>query len=569
MTQTDKSVEFDPELTPDADHENLIAVVIKRLLLAVKNSTLYPSRHDARVTCIKHLLEGIQSYLAQYPRLVIVVDKNRLVSDGHVLHEGRLHRDNIAFLLHRDGIQWISFDSGLEMDELAEFLDILKRYRTREEFNGGDIVTALWQAEFAHIKYATDDLFWQDEPILDIAGLKVFDPDQSIPANETPEQRDAQSLASAEHAKALWVLTEKEKAMTRRMIAEQEQRNDDPDVFDILLIILNEQNDKEDYTAVLDLVRECFEHTLARGEFSDGLTFLDNLGRIYARYKKEGFWAQAHLDDFYLIISGKHLYSGLQQFITGRRTIRRRQLDELRQLITRLPPQCTTALGKLLPDVKGSLLRRCVLEGMGIQSNRNIGPLASLTGNENDKIAIPAISLLAYIRHPRALGILRRLIRSGRESRRIAAVKALIRHPDSEARDFGGILEDESKAVVDMFIHYLRKRQDAGAEAIVADRLASGKFTRRDTDFLMKLYGTLGHCGSEQSLEVLKRQLNKLRLFSGTVGRAHQTGAALALLQLNTAPALRIFENASRNFRFSVRKACRQAREMNRATAAE
>ena len=81
-------------------------------------------------------------------------------------------------------------------------------------------------------------------------------------------------------------------------------------MFDILLIILNEQNDKEDYTAVLDLVRECFEHTLARGEFSDGLTFLDNLGPIYARYQKEGFWAQAHLDDFYLIISGKHLYSG-------------------------------------------------------------------------------------------------------------------------------------------------------------------------------------------------------------------------------------------------------------------
>ena len=46
------------------------------------------------------------------------------------MHEGRLHRDNVAFLLHRDGIQWISFDSGLEGDELAEFLDILKRYRT-------------------------------------------------------------------------------------------------------------------------------------------------------------------------------------------------------------------------------------------------------------------------------------------------------------------------------------------------------------------------------------------------------------------------------------------------------
>ena len=55
-------------------------------------------------------------------------------------------------------------------------------------------------------------------------------------------------------------------------------------------------------------------------------------------------------------------------------------LDELRQLITRLPTPMHHRVGEAASRCERiPSLRRCILEGMGIQSNRNIGPLASLT----------------------------------------------------------------------------------------------------------------------------------------------------------------------------------------------
>jgi hypothetical protein len=248
-------------------HDKQIAKVIKKLLVTFRNVSLYPKQHDILVTCRKDLFIELQSYLGHCSRLVLVAHKNRLLCDGYVLHKGSMNKENLAFLLYRDGIQWLSFESGLEEVELSELFDILKRYRTKEEYDGGDIVTALWQADFTHIKYGADDLLWKDEPILDISALNISQKRQSIPVDPASELIDARSLASFNQAKSLWELTEEEKEQTRRFITDHEQRDTDLDVFDILLIILNEQNDNENYSAILELVQECYQRTLARGEF--------------------------------------------------------------------------------------------------------------------------------------------------------------------------------------------------------------------------------------------------------------------------------------------------------------
>jgi hypothetical protein len=537
------------------------ALVIRQLLMAIKNSTLYPSGHTILINAVTDLFKVLQSYLEHCSRLVIVVEANRLLSDGQILHEGPKNKENIAFLLHRDGVQWISFEQGIAEEELTELLDIFRRYRAKEEYDGGDIVTALWQADFFHIKYGTDDLLWKDEPLLDISTLKVSgeaDPSQDL---QTDEQLHAQSLASADKSTTLWELTEEEREKTRRMIAEQEQRDDDLDIFDILIIILHEQNEKEDYSAVLDLVRECFERTLARSEFSEAIIFLRKMSEIYQQYKANGFWAQAHLDDFFIMISGKHLYAGLHVFLRNNKKAEREQREALGEMIGLLPPQSIRSLGKLLPDINDTALRQTILKSIAVQAKKNIGPLASLTGNENDGIAIPAIGLLAHVNHAQALKILKRQIQSDQEKRRIAAVKAISRHPMSKASDFEEFLEDRSLSVVKPALAYLGCRQDAEAARLIMARIDTGNFSRHDGKLLLALYDCLGRCLSEQSVPYLQRQLYKIRWLRGAVGRLHRKGAAAALFRIKDKKAGMIFDRASKSIRFSVRNACRQARE--------
>ncbi|BBO75208.1 hypothetical protein DSCW_26250 [Desulfosarcina widdelii] len=542
--------------------------IIRKLLLAIKNSNLYPRGHNILTTCVADLYQELQAYLEQCSRLVIGVEKNRLVSDGKILHEGAKNKENIAFLLHRDGVQWISFEEGLAEDELNQLLDVFNRYRVQEEYDGGDMVTALWQANFSHIKHGTDGRLWNDEPILDIAALKVSSTDSSASIPVTDEQQQAESLAAADKSEILWKLTQREKELTRDMISEQEHRNENQDVFDILLVILLEQNEKEDYAAVLDLVRDCFEHTLARGEFKEALVFLKKLNIIYQKYEVDKFWAQAHLDDFYILIAGQHLYAGLQEFMHKNKKATQEQLRTILQLVSLLPPQCIHSLGRLLPEIDQPHFRKSILKAIGMQATKNFGPLASLAGNEDPAIAVPVIGLLVYIRKPEALKLLKRLTRSEKERSRIAAAKAMVRHPLVKMADLRDILDDPNPDIVKLGLKHLGGQKNNEAERLISDRLLSRKYCKQCGDLLLDLYDALGCCGSEQSVTLLKKRLFRVKLIPSSSEWKHRIGAAVALFRLNNQPSRKLLAKASKSLRFRVRKAYNQAREMSIAPSA-
>lgn len=542
--------------------------IIRKLLLAIKNSNLYPRGHNILTTCVADLYQELDAYLEQCSRLVIGVDQNRLVSDGNILHEGAKKKENIAFLLHRDGVQWISFEEGLAAEELNQLLDVFNRYRVQEEYDGGDMVSALWQANFSHIKHGTDGRLWKDEPILDIAALKTSGTDLSASAPRTDEQQQAESLAATDKPETLWKLTKREKELTRHMISEQEHRNENQDVFDILLVILLEQNEKEDYAAVLDLVRDCFEHTLARGEFKEAFVFLKKLDRIYRKYQADQFWAQAHLDDFYILIAGQHLYAGLRAFMQKNDKATPERLPTILQLVSLLPPQCIHSLGRLLPEIDQPHFRKGILKAIGMQATKNFGPLASLAGNEDPAIAVPVIGLLAFIRKPEALKLLKRLTRSEKERSRIAAAKALIRHPLVKMADLRDILDDPNPEIVQLGLKRIGGQRNNQAEQMISDRLRSRKFCKQCGDLLLDLYDALGRCGSEQSVALLKKRLFKIKLIPSSTERKHRIGAAIALFRLNNPPSRKFLAKASKSLRFRVRKAYNQAREMSIAPSA-
>jgi hypothetical protein len=551
--------------TPNAAIET--SHVVRKLLLAIKNSTFYPPGHQILATSVTELYNDLHFYLEQSSNLVIAIDARRLISEGQVLHEGPKNKENIAFLLHRDGVQWISIEQGIEVHELQALLEIFRRYRIKEEYNGEDIVTALWQANFSHIQYGTDDRLWKDEPILDLSTLRLSSDTAASPELHAGPQQEAESLASADKSEALWVLTDGEKETTRQMIRQQEHRDDNLDVFDILLIILNEQNEKEDYAAVLDLVRECFERTLARNEFSAAVSFLKKMDRIYRQYKENSFWAQAYLDDFYIVISGQHLYAGLQKFIQNNKQVDRDHLIALRQMIALLPAQCIRSLGKLLPETNAPSLRQAILKSIALKAKENIGPLASLSVNEDDAIAIPAIGLLAHVNHSEALKLLKRQIQSDREKRRIAAVKAITRHPMCQVTDLEDVFDDPTLAVVKPILAFLARQKGVEASNLLMAQIETANFSRQEGALLLALYDCLGRCGSEQDVPFLQRQLFKIRFFSGAIGRLHRKGAAAALLQIQDKKARKVLEHASKSIRFSVRHACIQARERIREPA--
>ncbi|MBN1629771.1 MAG: HEAT repeat domain-containing protein [Thermoleophilia bacterium] len=94
--------------------------------------------------------------------LVVEVEEQELVWDGQPVYAYNASRDNLAFLLFRDGIRSVSFRPGLEPKELETFVSRLAHADDLESADY-DLATALWEDDFAHIDYTLVDPFLEGE----------------------------------------------------------------------------------------------------------------------------------------------------------------------------------------------------------------------------------------------------------------------------------------------------------------------------------------------------------------------------------------------------------------------
>ena len=134
--------------------------VIASFLIALKNYGLYPQSHAICKKSAMTFHSRLQGFLNTYHGLRVEVEKDRILFKTQVVHQDTPGGDTLAFLLFRDGIQWLEFEKGLDPQQIQAFLKILHTYKTSQDEAEGDFVTALWEAELPNIHYKAADIYW-------------------------------------------------------------------------------------------------------------------------------------------------------------------------------------------------------------------------------------------------------------------------------------------------------------------------------------------------------------------------------------------------------------------------
>ncbi|MDR1044578.1 MAG: hypothetical protein LBP33_05595 [Candidatus Adiutrix sp.] len=163
-------------LDNDTQENELLAEVRAGLNLfsvALKNHALYPEANHTRRASLEKAHNWLKDYLERESDLHLTVDRDSLIFQDEVAFQDKAGEQPLVFPLFRDGVQWIEFDEGLTFEELNAFAGLMNRFRTLKEEAGDDLVTAMWDADFAHIKYKTAEEFWENDPLIDIAALKA------------------------------------------------------------------------------------------------------------------------------------------------------------------------------------------------------------------------------------------------------------------------------------------------------------------------------------------------------------------------------------------------------------
>jgi len=536
--------------------------VLAKLVLAMKQANLYPPDHSISREAVQEAARAMRDFAKRYGELILEVRRDGFSYKEHPLSSGTGSKE-VAYRCHRDGIEWLVFLPGIEDGELLTFVESVNAHQIIGDEEEGDIVTSLWEAELKSIRYHTDPAVWRNEPLLDLSRFRVHrsEKQQEGKPEADRETDEARSILDSSTDRQLWQLTREEVELTRRMVEDEENRDHTQDIFDVFLILLQQQRTREEVSTALGIVRECFEKALSRGLFRQTSRFLGRFRILREDYAQQGSWALSHVDDFLNMISGSRVLGSLKAPLRQSGPGDLEQLEGLRQTLIRLQPESVEALFTLLPETGSREVQEAIRDAVRELAESDPWPLCRLARYAEPEVALEAVAILGGVARERVPPVLREAAKSGDARIRRAAVRGLIRQRALKPREFLPFLGGPDEEVRNMVFHFLSSERSEEAEEAILEYIRRGGFRRRNAEFLLSLYRVLGLCGTRRSEEFLREWLLSGALSFGGVRAVHRRGAATALHLLATARAREVLREAGESIRPGVRRAARRAGE--------
>jgi hypothetical protein len=168
-----KGMKDDESVSQEASEKELDAVkdIFRTLTKTQKTFTVYPKDNPIYQKFAAELFDKLTLFFESSDELSLDVQQYSLLFKGSEVFRSEERTDNMALLLFADGIRQISFRKGLSMDEITDFIDILRFAPKSQTSDDDDIVTLLWEKNIRNMGYAAvedtvDDNFVIEESLL-------------------------------------------------------------------------------------------------------------------------------------------------------------------------------------------------------------------------------------------------------------------------------------------------------------------------------------------------------------------------------------------------------------------
>jgi HEAT repeat protein len=186
-----------------------------------------------------------------------------------VLSEPTKSADSLPWLFFKDGVRELTLLKGFEDKEIIALLTILQRARKASP-DQDDLLTMLWEADFAHARYRYQDLGMDAAPPIADGTAKVeVDPAQLAQATHAVvETTEASGIVNiSDFDSTLYFLDEHEIDYLQTEIKREYQEDLRSRVTSTLLDIFEQQPKAEVRTEILEILDGLLVNLLASGHF--------------------------------------------------------------------------------------------------------------------------------------------------------------------------------------------------------------------------------------------------------------------------------------------------------------
>ena len=551
--------------------------VVASFLIALKNFSLYPENHDICQKSLSTVKTNLDRFLAEQKTLRLAVEKDRVCFQGETVHSGPPQEGSLPFVLFRDGVHWLEFHDQIEQREVSGFFRILNSCLFPQEDAEGDMVTALWKADFPHIRYEADDGFPESESLFDFSRLSVNDGGKSLQekppampgqpeAQDAPKQTDDRPVMAAPAIdSSLYELDPEEAKALQKMVLEEENQTATSNVLEmvdvVLMVILKEQTAQEDSEIILDFLKDEFRNTLEQCDLGCAVKFLENMHGLLLSFEIEKPWAVRLLNRFFDEISSPQVLDALPAawpLLEGTETDHKKLFLKLLAL---MPPHALPALAPMLLQTDSPHIQNLLTEGITSLAARDIGPLEEAFNHQDQALVHRLISVLEHVKGNDASRLLMKMVRHSSQLVRKDALRILLNHDPNLLKEFFSFVEDPSEIVRWQMLKHIGLHRDMEVESLMIDYLQKARFKVTGSQHLLSCYWALGRCGSSLCVPFLSDLLFSSPWNLSPARSVLRQCAASALTALGSETANEILEKASRSLFPNLRRVCRRAAE--------
>jgi hypothetical protein len=472
-----------------------------------------------------------------------------------VLEETTKSSDSLPWLFYKDGVRELIFVRGFDSEELAKLLDILQRVRKASP-DEDDLLTMLWQADFAFLRYRYVDMsvdattpMGEGAERLEHSQIDVrrLSEDEEGEGEETTESTGRAGVVNmADFDATLYFLDEKEIEYIQTEVRREYEIDLRQNVLALLLDIFEQQADPGIRDEVASILDSFMLHMLSAGQFHNVAYLIresliasqraidivpeqrDRLAQISTRLsapealtqilqsmdEAEQLPTQAELLELFEQLRGTALSTVLDWL--GR--LRNQKLRPLlEQAAARLASQSTAELVKLVRSPSRNVVLEAIRRAGGLKTPAAVGPIAQVLEDGDVELRAAAVHALSEIGTTTALQALERGVEDAEREVRVAAVRALQARayravlPRLEAMVKGRAIRDadltEKMAVFEAYGSLCSNGGIAALDAMLNGKSMFGR--REDSELRACAAVALGRVGTPEAVASLRQAANE------------------------------------------------------------
>lgn len=554
----------------EADEELLLARDLTSFFLKTfKAIRFYPPDNPTIKGFRDQLFKKFQVFLNKYPSFILQIGEFALLFKDRVLYENRDPKSSLAFLLYKDGLRELRFVRGLEEWEVHGLMEVIRGADHINEMED-DLVTLLWERDFAHISYLATDEFLEDTPILipenvdQFRSKLVFKPlaynvQVDLLDEEEPDLDKILAQAVSETPlkdKNVYFLTPEE---VDRLKNEVETEVDPTFVFhsaDILFEILGLEKEEEPYQVAVNLLLKNLDGLLTLGEFQKASDLLKRLYIIIKTYELKDWQAEA-IHKLIESAGDEVRIERIGKILERDGGIR---LEDVNEYLVLLQQNSIKPLIKLLGELKNSKTRRVVCDALSEIGKNAIELFTPFIDDRRWYLVRNITYILGRIGKEKALPHLQKAFNHEELRVRREAVQALglIGGPKAVSLLIKALVDKDARIRAMSAINLGKMGKNIGLAALL-EVIQSKDFQKKEPAEMKAFLDAVGMVGSNEALPVLQQMLERRSLFG--LGKKDETrfGVANALAMIGTPEARAILERGRDSKEESIRTACQQA----------